>query len=71
MLKVTCFKCHWNWQYSNEAIKAMLDEVAEGQSSYPVECPRCRRINKVSVKKMKSALPRVPESHHDDSTQAD
>ena len=66
MLKVTCFKCHWNWQYSNEAIQAMLDEVEEGQSSYPVECPRCRRINKVSVKKLQSALPRTLTSSNDD-----
>ena len=44
----------------------MLDEVEEGQSSYPVECPRCRRINKVSVKKLQSALPRTLTSSNDD-----
>jgi len=58
MLKITCFNCKQSWTLNQEAVSAILAGLEPGQSHYPLECPRCRKVNKVSVKQMKRSMPR-------------
>ncbi|GAB4478342.1 MAG: hypothetical protein Kow00124_22610 [Anaerolineae bacterium] len=60
MYKITCFNCKQSWTLNSDAIAAALASVEPGQTHYTVECPRCRRINKISVKQLKRALPPTP-----------
>ncbi len=70
MLKITCFKCHWSWSLNRQTVQAAVDSLEPGASHYTVECPKCRRINKVAVKRLKRALPRVvPEAPSPDQEQ--
>ena len=58
MLKQTCFKCRWSWSLNPEAVQAALDSLKPEDAYYTLECPKCRRISKVTVKQLKRALPR-------------
>ena len=57
MVKITCFKCHWSWSLSNEEVKAAYDSLPAEDNYYAVGCPKCRRVNKVTRKQLKQALP--------------
>ena len=54
MINVTCFKCGWKFTIDEEAI---AESLAEAETPLPrhyvVECPRCRKANKVSLKRGK------------------
>ena len=63
MLKITCFKCHWSWSLNQEAAAAALESLEPGDDYYAIECPKCRRINKVPLKQLKRALPRTPDKN--------
>ncbi len=67
MLKITCFKCHWSWSLNPEAVQAALDTLKPGSEHYTIECPRCRRANKVTIQQLKHALPRATPSAPDSS----
>jgi hypothetical protein len=62
MLKITCYKCHWSWSLNREAVQAALDSLEPEAKYYAVECPHCRRTNKVTIKQLKRALPRPPRA---------
>jgi phage FluMu protein Com len=59
MLKIRCFKCGWAWSMSTDAIEAALANLDEGATHYPVECPKCRRVNKIAVKQMRRVARRA------------
>jgi phage FluMu protein Com len=42
-----------------EAVKTALASLKAGEDYYAVECPKCRRINKITVKQLEHALPRT------------
>jgi len=52
MINVSCFKCGWKFTIDEEAI---AEGRAEGETPpprhYVVECPRCRKANKVSLRR--------------------
>lgn len=58
MVKVTCFKCHWSWSLNADGVRAALESLSEEDSHYSLECPKCRRINKITRKQLEHALPR-------------
>jgi hypothetical protein len=58
MLKITCFKCQWGWSLNREAVEMALASVESGATHYMVACPKCRRMNKIPVTRLKAALPR-------------
>jgi hypothetical protein len=62
MLKIRCFKCGWAWSMNAAAIQTALETLEPGAKHYIAECPRCRRVNKVSVKQMRRVLGRAPEA---------
>lgn len=43
------------------AIEAAMETLEPGAVHYIAECPRCRRVNKVSVKQMRREISRVPQ----------
>ncbi len=51
MINVTCFKCGWKFMLDEEAIAEGLAEGETPPRHYVVECPRCRKANKVSLRK--------------------
>ena len=59
MLKITCFKCRWSWSLNRDAAQAALDSLKPEDDYYAIECPKCRRVNKVTIKQLKRALPRI------------
>ena len=52
MINVTCLKCHWQFTVDEEAI---AESHSEAEAPRPhhlvVECPRCRRANKVALRR--------------------
>jgi hypothetical protein len=62
MLKITCFNCRWSWSMNAEAAQGALDSLKPGEEHYIVECPRCRRVNKVTEHQLKRSLPRSSSS---------
>lgn len=48
---------------NHDAAQAALESLKEGEEHYSVECPRCRRVNKVTVQQLKRALPRAAAEH--------
>lgn len=60
MLKIRCFKCGWAWSMNAAAIQAAMEELEPGAKHYIAECPRCRRVNKISVKQMRRMASRIP-----------
>lgn len=67
MLKITCYKCHWSWSLNHEAVQAALDSLEPGETYYAAECPQCRRVNKVTIKQLKRALPRQEREKKDEA----
>lgn len=58
MVKVTCFKCHWSWSLNADGVKAALTSLSAEDTHYSLECPKCRRINKITRRQLEHALPR-------------
>lgn len=67
MLKITCYKCHWSWSLNREATEATLAALKPGEEYAALECPRCRRVNKVAVAQLKRSLPRVEPTEQEPS----
>jgi len=54
MINVTCFKCGWKFTIDEEAIaESLADAETPPPRHYVAECPRCRKANKVSLKRGK------------------
>lgn len=66
MIKITCFNCHASWSLNREEIEAALASLKPGATHYTVECPKCRRVNKVTIRQLQRAL---PSPHQDTSEQ--
>jgi len=57
-MQVRCFKCSMPIALGKEAIYAALDYVTDGElTHYDVRCPKCRKVNRVSVKQLHQAAP--------------
>lgn len=59
MLKMRCFKCGWAWSLNPAEVGRLLTLAHEGGHTkhYMIECPQCRRANKVAVKQMRRYAP--------------
>ena len=69
MVKVRCFRCGTAFQLTEQHIANELAAQGVGKkpSHYTAECPRCRRANKVSLKRVR--LPE-PESFEEEAEEA-
>jgi phage FluMu protein Com len=56
MIKIACLKCHWSWSLNHDAIRLALESMDSGNSHYSVECPRCRRVNKIPRRQLEQTM---------------
>ena len=57
-MQFRCFKCNMPIAMSKDAILAALDYVTDEElNHYDIRCPRCRKVNRVSVKQLHQAAP--------------
>jgi len=63
MIKVRCFKCGNAFQLSEQYVANALaaEGITKKPSHYAAECPRCRQINKVSLKRVRLPAPENAE----------
>lgn len=53
MTAVTCFNCRRQFNVDEAAIAEQLTELQEGGAKhYNVECPHCRKTNKVALSQL-------------------
>lgn len=57
-MQIRCFKCSMPIALGKDAIYAALDYVTdEDLTHYDVRCPRCRKVNRVSIKQLHQSAP--------------
>jgi len=57
-MQFRCFKCNMPIAMSRDAIYAALDYVTDEElTHYDIRCPRCRKVNRVSVKQLHQSAP--------------
>jgi transposase-like protein len=57
-MKVRCQRCGYTFTLSRESVAAALGQVEQTQAKhYNVDCPKCRRQIKVSVKELRRFKP--------------
>ena len=68
MVKVRCFKCGNAFQLTEQYIANELaaEGIAGKPSHYVAECPQCRQINKVSLKRVRLPEPETVEDQGDE-----
>jgi hypothetical protein len=53
MIAVTCFSCRRQFNIDETAIAEELEKLrAEKGKHYPVECPHCRKVNKIALSQL-------------------
>ncbi len=58
-MNVHCQYCRHSFTLSRDYVAEAVAEAAEKKQKYhAVECPKCRKINKVSLKQMKRFAPK-------------
>jgi hypothetical protein len=70
MIKSRCFRCGNAFQLTEQFVaNALAAQGIEGKPAhYAAECPRCRRANKISLKRVR--LP-PPEPRQEDAPDAE
>ena len=63
MVKVRCFRCGNAFQLTEQFIAnaLALEGVTGKPAHYSAECPRCRRVNKVPLKRVRLPEPETVE----------
>jgi len=57
-MQIRCYQCHKPFALGKEAIHLALDELADQNlGHYNVQCPHCRRVNRVSRDELLRAAP--------------
>jgi hypothetical protein len=53
MIAVTCFNCHRQFNIDNTAMAEELTKLKEeGARHYTIECPHCRKVNKIALSRL-------------------
>ncbi len=59
-MNVHCSYCRHSFNLGREYIaQAVAEAEAAGQKYHAVECPKCRKTNKVSIRQMKPYVPKA------------
>ena len=68
MVKVRCFRCGNAFQLTEQYIANDLaaQGVAKKPTHYTAECPNCRQVNKVSLKRVRLPEPEEIEEQPDE-----
>ena len=57
-MQIRCINCHKPFALGKEAVNNALDEItAENLHYFAVDCPHCRRVNRVSRPELLRAAP--------------
>ena len=57
-MQIRCNHCHRPFALAREAVYETIDSLRkEGLSHYSVNCPHCRRANRISLKELLRAAP--------------
>jgi phage FluMu protein Com len=57
-MQIRCYQCHKPFAIGKEAIHLALDELTDQNlGHYNVQCPHCRRVNRVSRDELLRAAP--------------
>ena len=57
-MQIRCQQCHKPFAISKDAVHTALDMIAsENLHHYDVQCPHCRRVNRVSRKQLERSAP--------------
>ena len=67
MIKTRCFKCGNAYQLTEQFIANALaaEGITKKPPHYGAECPRCRQVNKISLKRVR--LPDAETEEEQDS----
>lgn len=61
MRALTCFNCRRQFNVDETAIADQLTELKkEGAKYYAIECPHCRKVNKVALTRLTGRRRRRP-----------
>lgn len=53
MIAVTCFSCRRQFNIDKTAIADEMEKLKEENAKhYPVECPHCRKVNKIALSQL-------------------
>lgn len=63
-MQLRCYQCGWSFGISKDETLAALEALqAFGGTHYDAPCPRCKRVNKISLEQLRRAAPRArPEA---------
>ena len=61
-MQLRCYRCGWSFAIKKDEIVFAIEALEEsGGVHYDVRCPRCRQTNKIGLKQLQQAAPRVEE----------
>ncbi|MBN2554426.1 MAG: hypothetical protein JXA97_00680 [Anaerolineales bacterium] len=61
-MQIRCFRCNWSFSVKKEELAFALETLEEsGDAHYDVPCPKCRRMNKISIEQLRRAVPKTEE----------
>jgi phage FluMu protein Com len=57
-MQIRCQHCHKPFALGKEAVHEALDEISEQSlNHYNLDCPHCRRVNRISPDELKRSAP--------------
>lgn len=58
-MQIRCHNCHRPFALSKETVTSALDQISEENlHHYTINCPHCRRANRISPKELRRAAPK-------------
>jgi Zn ribbon nucleic-acid-binding protein len=68
MIKARCFKCGHAFQLTEQFVANALaaQGITKKPAHYAAECPQCRQINKISLKRVRLPPPEAVEEGDDE-----
>ena len=57
-MQIRCYKCSMPISLGRDAVFGALDYVTDEElTHYDVRCPKCRKVNRISVEQLHQAAP--------------
>lgn len=64
-MQIRCTNCHRPFALAKDTVHTALEQlVSQGQTSYSIACPHCRRVNHISLQELRRAAPEWKEPQH-------
>lgn len=63
-MRIHCYNCHVPFEFNREDTFNALDEIVSGNlKHFNLQCPRCRKSNKLSKKQLIAGAPGWKPAH--------